>query len=60
MSPNRQPELYAAALIPYTAAAIALVLRMVARHKTRMSLVWEDYIAMVAFVSNTRSSAVRC
>lgn len=55
MSPNRQPELYAAALIPYTAAAAALVMRMVARRKTRMLLVWEDYLAVVAFVSELLS-----
>ncbi|KAL6712609.1 hypothetical protein ACN47E_000486 [Coniothyrium glycines] len=47
---SRQPELYVAALLPYTAAAVALVLRMVARRKTRVSLVWEDYTAIVAFV----------
>jgi hypothetical protein len=51
MPPNRQPELWAAALIPYTAATVALVLRMVARRKTRVLLVWEDYLAIVAFVS---------
>jgi hypothetical protein len=51
MPANRQPELYAAAIIPYTAAAVALVLRMVARRKTRVHLVWEDYLAIVAFVS---------
>lgn len=54
MPANRQPELYVAALIPYTAAATALVLRMVARRKTRMLLVWEDYLAIVAFVSRIR------
>ena len=54
MPANRQPELYAAALIPYTAAATALVLRMVARRKTRMMLVWEDYLAIIAFVSRIR------
>lgn len=48
---DRRPELYAAALIPYTAAAVALVLRNVARRKTRMTMVWEDYLAIVAFVS---------
>lgn len=51
MPANRQPELFAAALIPYSAAAVALVLRMFARRKTRMMLVWEDYLAIVAFVS---------
>jgi hypothetical protein len=51
MPANRQPELYAAALIPYTAAATALVLRMVARRKMKMMLMWEDYLAIVAFVS---------
>ena len=34
MGNNRQLKLYAAALIAYTAAAVALVLRLVARHKT--------------------------
>ena len=48
---DRRPELYAAALIPYTAAAVALVLRNVARRKTRVTMVWEDYLAIVAFVS---------
>ncbi|KAJ4373797.1 hypothetical protein N0V83_002536 [Neocucurbitaria cava] len=51
MVSNRQPELYAAALIPYTAAAVALVLRMFARRKTAIRLAWEDYVAVVAFVS---------
>lgn len=48
---DRRPELFAAALIPYTAAAIALVLRNVARRKTRVTMVWEDYLSIVAFVS---------
>jgi hypothetical protein len=55
MGQNRQPELYAAALIPYTAAAVALVFRLVARHKTRNLLTWEDYLAIVAFVSGLDS-----
>ncbi|KAJ4985281.1 hypothetical protein SVAN01_09226 [Stagonosporopsis vannaccii] len=50
---DRRPELYAAALIPYTAAAIALVLRNVARRKTRVTMVWEDYLSIVAFVIGT-------
>ncbi|KAH3986857.1 hypothetical protein HBI56_010590 [Parastagonospora nodorum] len=50
MTGNRQPELYAAALITYTAAATALVLRMVARRTMRMRMVWEDYLAIVAFL----------
>jgi hypothetical protein len=54
MPSNRQPELYVAAIVPYTAAAVALVLRMVARRTTRMSLVWEDSLAMIAFVSELR------
>jgi hypothetical protein len=48
---DRGAELFAAALIPYTAAAIALVLRNVARRKTRVVMFWEDYLAIVAFVS---------
>jgi hypothetical protein len=58
MPQTRQPELYAAAIIPYTAAAIALVLRIVARRKTRMPIVWEDYLAIVAFVSTLYRSYV--
>jgi hypothetical protein len=50
MGHNRQPELYAAALIPYTAATIALGLRLLARNMTRHLLAWEDYLAIVAFV----------
>jgi hypothetical protein len=49
MPPTRQPELYAAAIIPYIAAATALVLRVIARRKTRMPIVWEDYLAIIAF-----------
>ncbi|KAG9187831.1 hypothetical protein G6011_05702 [Alternaria panax] len=49
MGQNRQPELYAAALIPYTAAAIALVSRLAARRQTRHALVWEDILAVIAF-----------
>lgn len=48
---DRGAELFAAALIPYTAAAIALVLRNVARRNTRVVMFWEDYLAIVAFVS---------
>jgi hypothetical protein len=48
---DRRAELFAAALIPYTAAAVALILRNVARRKTRVILFWEDYLAIVAFVS---------
>lgn len=51
-SSNRQAELYAAAIIPYTAAAVALVLRLASRRRTRTpQLLWEDYLAVVAFVS---------
>jgi len=50
MGHNRQPELYAAALITYTAAAVALVFRLVARRQTSHPLVWEDVLAAVAFV----------
>ncbi|KAL5117728.1 hypothetical protein ACEQ8H_004338 [Pleosporales sp. CAS-2024a] len=53
MPPTRTPDLYAAALIPYTAAAIALALRMLARRKTRIRLVWEDYLAIAAFCIGT-------
>lgn len=53
---DRRPELYAAALIPYTAAAVALILRNVARRKTRVTMVWEDYLAIVAFVSTPDQS----
>lgn len=48
---DRRAELFAAALIPYTAAAIALILRNVARRKTRVIMFWEDYLTIVAFVS---------
>lgn len=50
MGRNRQPELWAAALIPYTAAAMALALRLISRHRSRHGFVWEDYLAVVAFV----------
>lgn len=48
---DRRAAIFAAALIPYTAAAVALVLRNVARRKTRVVWFWEDYLAIVAFVS---------
>lgn len=50
MGHNRQSELYAAALIPYTAAAIALASRLAARRQTRHPMVWEDVLAVIAFV----------
>lgn len=59
MTSDRRPELYAAALIPYTAAAAALVLRNVARRHTRVTMVWEDYLSIVAFVSACYSSRDR-
>ncbi|CAN9301116.1 unnamed protein product [Alternaria alternata] len=49
MGQNRQPELYTAALIPYVAAAIALVSRLASRRQTRHALVWEDILAVIAF-----------
>lgn len=49
MGQNRQPELYIAALIPYVAAAIALVSRLASRRSTRHALVWEDILAVIAF-----------
>ena len=52
MGQSRQPELYAAAIIPYTAAAVALIGRLIARRKTVRVLTWEDYLAVFAFVSN--------
>lgn len=48
---SRQPELYCAALIPYTAAGVALVLRLASRSKTGVQPVWEDYLSVIAFVS---------
>ena len=50
MGHNRQPELYAAALITCTVAAVALVARLVARRQTSHPLVWEDVLAAIAFV----------
>ncbi|KAF2649627.1 hypothetical protein K491DRAFT_574461, partial [Lophiostoma macrostomum CBS 122681] len=50
---SRQPELYCAALIPYTAAAVALGLRLLARHKTNVRLEWEDYLSIVSFLFGT-------
>ncbi|KAF2997437.1 hypothetical protein E8E13_006125 [Curvularia kusanoi] len=50
---DRRPELFAAALIPYTAAAIAIVLRIVARRQTRVVMLWEDYLSIVAFAIGT-------
>ena len=51
MRAHGQPEVYAAALTTWIAAAIALLLRMVARRMMKMRWVWEDYLAVVAFVS---------
>lgn len=56
---DRRAELFAAALIPYTAAAVALILRNVARRKTRVIMFWEDYLAIVAFVSLCTCSAIK-
>ncbi|KAL6151459.1 hypothetical protein ACJQWK_10555 [Exserohilum turcicum] len=53
MGRNRQPELWAAALIPYTAAAMALALRLISRHRSRHGFVWEDYLAVVAFLTGS-------
>ncbi|CAA9965235.1 hypothetical protein PTMSG1_08594 [Pyrenophora teres f. maculata] len=50
---NRQPELYSAAIITYTAAAVALLGRLIARRKTVRVLTWEDYLAMFAFFMGT-------
>ncbi|KAF2112953.1 hypothetical protein BDV96DRAFT_648577 [Lophiotrema nucula] len=50
---SRQPELYSAALITWTAATTALCLRVVARRVTKLKLAWEDYLSMVAFVIGT-------
>jgi hypothetical protein len=55
MGHNRQSELYAAALIPYAAAAVALVSRLAARLQSRHALVWEDILAVIAFVSGLDS-----
>ena len=35
---------------------MALAMRIVARQKTKMALVWEDYLAVVAFVSSAYHS----
>ena len=61
MSRNRQPELYAAAIITYTAATVALIGRLIARRKTVRVLTWDDYLAIFAFVSNdTLDGMVLC
>ncbi|RMZ72310.1 integral membrane [Pyrenophora seminiperda CCB06] len=49
----QQPELYAAVIIPYIAAAIALLGRLVARRKAVHILTWEDYLATFAFMMGT-------
>lgn len=59
MGHNRQPELYAAALATYTAAAVALVFRLVARRQTSHPLVWEDVLAAIAFVCVLDSVSIR-
>ncbi|KAH8719423.1 hypothetical protein GQ44DRAFT_659162 [Phaeosphaeriaceae sp. PMI808] len=50
MKTNREARLLAAALIPYSAAALALVLRMFARRIMKVQLVWEDFLATFAFL----------
>jgi hypothetical protein len=59
MGHNRQSELYAAALVPYTAAAIALASRLAVRRQTGHPMVWEDVLAVIAFVCVPDFGAIR-
>ncbi|KAH7078622.1 hypothetical protein FB567DRAFT_140174 [Paraphoma chrysanthemicola] len=49
MPSNRQSELVAATIATYAIAAFALALRMYARKKMKTALVWEDFLAVLAF-----------
>ncbi|ORY67748.1 uncharacterized protein BCR38DRAFT_314970, partial [Pseudomassariella vexata] len=50
---SRQPELFAALSLTWGTATIALVLRLVARRITRISLSWDDYLAIAAYVTKS-------
>lgn len=49
-----QPNIYAAVSITLFAALTALILRLKARRITKISLWYDDYFTVVAFVSTTR------
>jgi hypothetical protein len=46
-----QINIYASIGITWIAALVALIMRMLARHITRMSLWFDDYFSILAFVS---------
>lgn len=50
---SRQPAIWAASLITYFAALIAFGLRLVARRLKRLHLSLDDYLALIAFVSDS-------
>jgi hypothetical protein len=47
---TKQPDFWAAALTTYTAALVAFVLRIVARKLKGLTLFFDDYLALAAFV----------
>jgi hypothetical protein len=48
---SRQPNGYVAVIVTFAAGATTLFLRLIARRLTRVQLWWDDYIAVVAFLS---------
>ena len=46
-----QPDVYASIFITMAAASTALALRLIARRMTKVPLWYDDYFAVVAFVS---------
>lgn len=48
---NKQPNLWAAECITFTAATIFIFLRLFSRRLMRIPLWWDDYLAMACYVS---------
>lgn len=55
---SRQPEVYGAVTITLVAATAALVLRIIARRMKKLALWFDDYLAMVAWVSEVKRCEV--
>ena len=55
---SRQPEIYVAVTVTLIASTTALILRLVARRWKKLALWFDDYLAIIAWVSEQQGKDV--
>lgn len=60
MAEGHQLSIWVSVVVPWLAALLALVLRLVARRMTKVGLGWDDLFSILAFVSYFTLATRRC